>query len=105
MTLFRRIEQTVGSVTRDSRLYRWLTAEPDPTVITIDLRETYTIGPILALLEWLSEPLVSWWEQSTVQKKTVEIENRGHRIIESSRVATWLGRLFVPPEPPDGENQ
>lgn len=38
---------------RRSFLYRWLTAEPDPEVIVIDLRETWTVGPILAIFERL----------------------------------------------------
>lgn len=31
-----------------SYLYHWLTAEPEPDVIIIDLRETWTAGPVLA---------------------------------------------------------
>lgn len=31
--------------------YRWLTAEPDPNVIVIDLRETLAIGPFIAALD------------------------------------------------------
>ncbi|WP_238593249.1 hypothetical protein [Natronobacterium lacisalsi] len=34
-----------------SFLYRWLTAEPDPDVIVIDLRETWTVGPVIAVLD------------------------------------------------------
>ncbi|SFC41074.1 hypothetical protein SAMN05444422_10834 [Halobiforma haloterrestris] len=34
-----------------SSLYRWLTAEPDPDVIVIDLRETWTVGPVIAILD------------------------------------------------------
>ncbi|MHC3437887.1 hypothetical protein ACYJ1Y_07195 [Natrialbaceae archaeon A-gly3] len=34
-----------------SFVYRWLTAEPDPDVIVIDLRETRTVGPILSVLD------------------------------------------------------
>lgn len=40
-----------GTVVRRSWLYRWLTAEPDPEVIVVDLRRTYTVGPLLGLLE------------------------------------------------------
>jgi len=36
---------------RGSFLYRWLTAEPEPDVIVIDLRETLTVGPWLRVLE------------------------------------------------------
>lgn len=37
---------------RGSWLYRWLTDEPDPDVIVIDLRETRIVGPILRVLDW-----------------------------------------------------
>ena len=43
-------KQTADAV-RDSFLYRWLTAEPDPDVIVIDLRETWTVGPFIRLLD------------------------------------------------------
>ncbi|MFC7231555.1 hypothetical protein ACFQMM_09320 [Saliphagus sp. GCM10025308] len=34
-----------------SSVYRWFTAEPEPEVIVIDLRETRTVGPIFAILD------------------------------------------------------
>jgi len=40
-----------GRWVRGSWLYRWFTAEPDSDVIVIDLRETYTVGPILDALD------------------------------------------------------
>ena len=43
----------IGRYVRNSFLYRWLTAEPDPEVIVIDLRDTWTVGPILAVFERL----------------------------------------------------
>lgn len=43
----------VESWVRQSTLYQWLTAEPDPEVIVIDLRETLTVGPLLRVLDWL----------------------------------------------------
>lgn len=46
-----------------SWLYRWLTAEPEPDVVVIDLRETLTVGPPLRAvqraLEWLLPAAVS----------------------------------------------
>lgn len=45
--LWKRAAATV----RDSYLYRWLTAEPEPEVIVIDLRETWTVGPVIRLLD------------------------------------------------------
>ena len=49
---------------QNSWIYRWLTAEPDPDVVVIDLRETMIVGPILRLLDWLLGPLVANWGQS-----------------------------------------
>jgi hypothetical protein len=34
-----------------SWLYRWLTAEPEPEVIVIDLRETLALGPLIAAID------------------------------------------------------
>ena len=48
----------VGSWVRHSALYQWLTAEPDPEVIVIDLRETWTVGPFLRVLDWVADRLV-----------------------------------------------
>jgi len=42
---------TLARWTHRSVLYRWLTAEPDPDVIVIDLRATYTVGPVIEALD------------------------------------------------------
>ena len=42
---------------RASVLYRWLTTEPDPEIVVIDLRETSTLGPLIAVLDRLAGPL------------------------------------------------
>lgn len=42
---------------RGSFCYRWLTAEPDPDVIVIDLRETLTVGPPLRAIQRSLEAL------------------------------------------------
>jgi uncharacterized BrkB/YihY/UPF0761 family membrane protein len=55
---------------RTSFLYRWLTAEPEPDVITIDLRETYTVGPILALLDRVFGTLGRAWQSASVGAMT-----------------------------------
>lgn len=47
----RGIESTLGRWGRGSRLVQWFLAEPDPEVIVIDLRETYTVGPLLRVLD------------------------------------------------------
>ena len=52
----------VARWTRQSFLYRWLTAEPDPEVVVIDLRETYTVGPIVAALDRIVTALAGTWQ-------------------------------------------
>ncbi|WP_256393046.1 hypothetical protein [Natronoarchaeum rubrum] len=47
-----------------SYLYRWLTKEPDPDVIVIDLRETRTVGPFIRLLDAVIEWLIPIWRES-----------------------------------------
>lgn len=61
-----RLSRLVGRVqgaVRASWLYRWLTAEPDPDVVVIDLRETLTVGPLIAAVDrtirWLLPVIVS----------------------------------------------
>ncbi len=55
-------------VVRASLLYRWLTKEPDPEVIVIDLRETWSVGPVIALVDWLVARLVPVAERSRVRQ-------------------------------------
>lgn len=43
--------QVIKQYVYTSWLYRWLTDEPDPAVVVIDLRETLALGPLLARLE------------------------------------------------------
>ncbi|WP_049910758.1 hypothetical protein [Halorubrum coriense] len=49
---------------KGSYLYRWLTAEPDPDVIVIDLRETWTVGPFIRLLDAVIERVLPAFEDS-----------------------------------------
>ncbi|WP_336000622.1 hypothetical protein [Halorientalis halophila] len=62
-----RLADTAGRWTRGSFCYRWLTAEPEPDVIVIDLRETYTVGPMIRLLERVTEPLATAWDRSSTE--------------------------------------
>jgi hypothetical protein len=70
---------TVGQWTRQSFLYRWLTAEPDPDVVVIDLRETYTVGPLLAVLDWTVERLKRYGQQSAVTHAGVDLYSTAAR--------------------------
>lgn len=63
--------RAVGTWARQSFLYRWLTKEPDPEVIVIDLRETYAVGPIITLLDRVGARLVPWWHASGCRRLCV----------------------------------
>ncbi|OYR59033.1 hypothetical protein [Halorubrum halodurans] len=58
--------ERVAAAVRASWLYRWLTAEPDPDVIVIDLRETWTVGPFLRILDRVLDLLIGAVEGSIV---------------------------------------
>lgn len=48
---FKSYRNRVQSVVVDSYVFRWLTAEPEPEVVVIDLRDTCTIGPLVRALD------------------------------------------------------
>lgn len=50
--------------TRESFIYRWLTKEPDPEVVVIDLRESYTVGPFVAALDRVVPRIQRWWSNA-----------------------------------------
>lgn len=84
---------------RAGYLYRWLTAEPDPDVVVIDLRETYAVGPVIALVDRLVAPLGRLYRDSTLQR----LAKRGTQVaraLAATRAGQALGRALAPPEPP-----
>lgn len=89
---------------RASYLYRWLTAEPDPDVVVIDLRETYAVGPVIALLDWLVGPFGRLYRASTLQR-LVEAGRGAAGALADTRVGRVLGRVLAPPEPPDRSSE
>lgn len=62
-----------------SWLYRWLTAEPDPDVIVIDLRETWTVGPVLVAIE----RLLRWLVPAAATSWTARIARRSHGVAKA----------------------
>lgn len=58
VSIGRAVGRRVTRWVRGSAIYRWLTAEPDPDVIVIDLRETWTVGPFLRVLDRVVDLLV-----------------------------------------------
>jgi hypothetical protein len=61
----------IGTWVRQSFLYRWLTKEPEPDVVVIDLRETYTVGPFIALLDRVTARFAPWWRESGCRRLCV----------------------------------
>jgi len=60
--------RTLGRYVRHSVLYRWLTKEPEPDVVVIDLRETYAVGPFIALLDRVRPAVERSWRSAGVQR-------------------------------------
>lgn len=73
-----------------SWLYRWLTAEPEPDVIVIDLRETLSVGPILRLLEQAINRVVP----AAVSSVVGQVLSRGYQTF-ISRPIQVLGVLLL----------
>lgn len=89
----------VSGWVRGSWLYEWLTAEPEPEVIVIDLRETYTVGPFIRLLDAAVDRLQPYWEASTPKRLVDAAVRAGERVAET-RVGGIALALLAPPEPP-----
>lgn len=79
---------TVGRWGRASALYRWLTAEPAPGVVVIDLRETVTVGPMLAILDRLIASLAPSLRRSSLLERLREA--RSTVVAAPVRVASVL---------------
>lgn len=68
-----------------SWLYRWLTKEPDPDVIVIDLRETRSVGPILSRLERLFNLLRPAVVRSSVSRGWYRVHRQlSHRPVRAA---------------------
>lgn len=92
--------QAVGArlahMARHSFLFRWLTKEPEPAVIVIDLRETWTVGPIIQLLDWMIGRIAPYWEGSALKHGGDGIVTFVERAAET-RTGQLLTRILTPP--------
>jgi hypothetical protein len=82
----------VADAVRSSYLYRWLTAEPDPDVIVIDLRETRTVGPFIRLLDAVLDRLLPAVNDSGV---TTVLNTAGRYVLKAPAVVAGLALLIV----------
>jgi len=96
----RTLTTTTTTFVRESYLYQWLTAESDPEVVVIDLRETYTVGPFIAILDRSIETLAPIYRESRLAKALNGLASLLARASDT-RPGRVLVALFEPPEPPD----
>ncbi|MDJ1430842.1 hypothetical protein [Halostagnicola sp. A-GB9-2] len=82
---------------RGSYIYRWLTTEPEPEVIVIDLRETYTVGPFIRGFDRVLEGLVASYGGSRTESLVVNTSEAGRArpirmlgIVGIAFVTVWL---------------
>jgi|AntRauMinimDraft_4_1070384.scaffolds.fasta_scaffold00423_7 hypothetical protein len=95
----RTVATTTTTFVRESYLYQWLTAEPDPEVVVIDLAETRTVGPFIAVLDRIIETLTPIYRES----RLADGINALAAFLEwaaDTRIGRVLAALFEPPEPP-----
>lgn len=85
--------------------YRWLTAEPEPDIIVIDLRDTVVFGPILQVLGLINpqesrviETIGSYYQEITGVLRDTGIWEE----LRESRGVAIITTLLEPPEPPEG---
>ena len=104
VSAFRQGGQWIADVTTHSFLYRWLTKEPEPEVIVIDLRETWTVGPFITLLDAFIAWMLPLWRESQLAELTGSIVSVGENLAET-RYGQLLAQLLEPPEPPTEENE
>ncbi|SHH68142.1 hypothetical protein [Halobaculum gomorrense] len=92
--------ERTGTYVRNSWLYTWLTKEPEPEVIVIDLRETWTVGPVIALLDWAIDRTLPYWCGSAIKRGLDRAVALAERAGET-RAGQLLIRVLEPPAPPE----
>jgi hypothetical protein len=94
-----RIAAAIKRSIQSSWLFQWLTAEPEPDVIVIDLRDTRLIGPIITRLDRTVDQLIP----ATMRSRLVRIGYRARsrfrerpvRVLSLSVIAIVLVALVA----------
>jgi hypothetical protein len=84
-------------------LYQWLTAEPEPEVIVIDLRDSYTVGPILAILDRIAQRLIPLMQSSQSFQYLTDLADIVARVVDS-QIGEQVMSLLEPPAPPEQDD-
>ncbi|WP_436344534.1 hypothetical protein [Natronorubrum sp. FCH18a] len=91
--------RTLTRIVRHSRLYRWLTTEPESDVIVIDLRETYTVGPFIRVLdrclEQLSDAAASSRTADIARRVDATFQHRPLGVVGLTLIAAGLVSLLI----------
>jgi hypothetical protein len=85
-------------------IYYWLTKDPDPEVIVvvIDLRESYTVGPFIALCNRLAPTLERAWREPRAKNLFEGLQTAANATwLTDSRTVQILAAALEPPEPPE----
>ncbi|KAA9398368.1 hypothetical protein Har1130_04475 [Haloarcula sp. CBA1130] len=105
----RSISARAADLIKDSYCYRWLTKEPEPEVIVIDLRETYAVGPFIALLDRLIPHIEQAWQHSrggaVVRSAYEQFQESVLDPLSETRGYELAATMLAPPEPPEQERQ
>lgn len=105
----RSISTRIASFIKGSYCYRWLTKEPEPEVIVIDLRETYAVGPFIALLDRLLPHIEQAWQHSrggaTVRSAYKQLQENVLDPVSETRGYELAATILAPPEPPEQQQQ
>ncbi|MFC4451021.1 hypothetical protein [Halorussus aquaticus] len=100
------IIRTLVRWTHHSLCYRWLTKEPEPEVIVIDLRDTYTVGPFIALFHRISPVVQRTWHGSLVARVTERLCTAVRQgWITESKTVHLLRSVLEPPKPPEDRRE
>ena len=95
-----RTARWLSTAVRASFLFRWLTKEPEPEVVVIDLRETWTVGPAIYVLDLLVDRATPYWRASTLKRGLDGLVTLGERVADT-KYGRLLVKLLEPPEPQD----
>lgn len=98
-----RAGRTTATYARNSYLYEWLTREPEPEVIVIDLRKTRAVGPVISLLDRVVDWVTPYWRTSTVKRGVDRLAASIDRGLQT-RPGKLLVALLEPPEPPEQDD-
>ena len=96
----RSIAAFILSVSRNSLIYRWLTKEPEPEVIVIDLRETWSVGPFIRTIDRGQTILQPYYSRSRL-KYTIDRYISAAETFADRPIFHRLRRFLAPPTAED----